>query len=285
MTDLPIFKPGVYDLDAEVYHADPVAGGSLSSSGARRLLATCPARFRYELDHPRASTASMDLGTAAHRLVLGVGPELVEVEAKDWRTKAAQDERDEARARGAVPLLSKDFAAVHAMADALRRHELASALLGGPGRAEQTLIWRDGPTAVWRRALVDWLARPEPTGLMYLADYKTSESAHPAAISKAIANYGYHGQGAWYGDGVIALGLAAEVAFFLVVQEKTEPYLVTPVQLNQLALDAGRHENRKALELYARCRATDTWPAYVDGIEPVGLPGWAENRFLQEVTS
>jgi len=37
-----ITEPGVYALPADVYHADPVAGGSLSSSGAKKLLA-CPA--------------------------------------------------------------------------------------------------------------------------------------------------------------------------------------------------------------------------------------------------
>ncbi|MFC4912550.1 PD-(D/E)XK nuclease-like domain-containing protein [Actinomadura gamaensis] len=285
MTDLAISRPGVYDLAAEVYHADPVVGGSLSSSGARKLLATCPARFEYERTHPRPPTAALDLGTAAHQLVLGVGAELVEVKAADWRSKAAKEQREDAHAEGKVPLLSDDFVRVHEMAEALRANELASALLGGTGRAEQTLIWQDGPTKVWRRALVDWLPASEPSGLMYLADYKTAHSAHPDAISKAVATYGYHAQGAWYGDGAIELGLAERVVFFLVAQEKERPYLVTVVQLDQVAIDAGRHHNRRALELYAKCRATDTWPAYADGVALIGLPGWAENRFFKEVTA
>src|SRR5438270_12221695 len=102
----PVTAPGVYDLPEYVYHADPVPGGSLSQSGAKKLLATCPARFRYERDHPPAPTDAMELGTAAHKLVLGIGPDLVEVEAKDWRTKAAQEAAEVARARGAVPVLS-----------------------------------------------------------------------------------------------------------------------------------------------------------------------------------
>ncbi|MER6891998.1 PD-(D/E)XK nuclease-like domain-containing protein [Streptomyces halstedii] len=280
-----ITEPGVYDLPAEVYHRDPVQGGSLSSSGARKLLATCPARFRYELDNPPESTAAMNLGTAAHRLVLGVGAELVEIEATDWRTKAAKEQRDEALAAGMVPLLTEQHEQVHAMAAALREHELASVLLSGAGKPEQTLVWRDGPSGVWRRMLADFLPEVEPTGRMYLTDYKTSVSAHPAAISKAIESYGYHAQGAWYVDGVKALGLAEEVPFFLVVQEKTRPYFVSVVQLNALALDAGRYANRRAIELYADCRKSDHWPPYVEGLAQIGLPGWAENRFLQEVTS
>lgn len=42
-TTWTITEPGVYDLPAEVYHADPVEGGSLSSTGARKLLPpSCP---------------------------------------------------------------------------------------------------------------------------------------------------------------------------------------------------------------------------------------------------
>ncbi len=34
----PITAPGVYVIPADDYHADPVPGGSISASGARRIL-------------------------------------------------------------------------------------------------------------------------------------------------------------------------------------------------------------------------------------------------------
>jgi len=37
---IQVTAPGVYDIPAEAYHADPVPGGSLSASGARDLLNT-----------------------------------------------------------------------------------------------------------------------------------------------------------------------------------------------------------------------------------------------------
>ena len=282
-----VTEPGVYQMDADTYHGDPIArpGRSLSSSGARRLMATCPAKYIYEAEHPRKPTKAMELGTAAHKLVLGTGPELHRMGFDDYRSKAAQIERDEARDRGAVPLKPEEWDQVQAMAAAIRANELAAALLGGSGAAEQALFWRDPPTKVWRRALIDWLPPKEPTGRLYLADYKTADSAHPDAIERSLINFGYHQQGAWYIDAVRALGLAEDVPYFLVVQEKTEPYLVSVVQLKEIALDAGRHENRKAISLFHRCMKSGVWPPYVDGIAQVGLPGWAENRFLQEVTS
>ena len=42
-----ITEPGVYDVPFDEYLRDPVPGGSLSTSGARLLLDTCPAIFDY----------------------------------------------------------------------------------------------------------------------------------------------------------------------------------------------------------------------------------------------
>lgn len=282
---ITITEPGVYDMPADVYHADPAPGMSLSSSGARRLLATCPAKFKYEADHPPKPTKAMELGTAAHKLVLGIGPELARMKHDTYNSGAAKADRDAAYERGAVPLKPPEWDQVHAMAAKIRENKLAAALLGGEGAPERALFWRDGPTKIWRRAMLDWLPPKGPDGRLYLADYKTSDSAHPDAIARSLINFGYHMQGAWYEDAVRALGLSDDVPYFLVVQEKTEPYLVSVVQLTQIAVDAGRHENRKAIRLFHQCLKAGEWPPYVDGVAQVGLPGWAENKFLQEVTS
>ncbi|OII64621.1 hypothetical protein BJP40_19990 [Streptomyces sp. CC53] len=274
--------PGIhYDLPAETYHADP---GSLSSTGARRLLASCPAVFRYEQDHPQPHKAAFDLGTAAHRLVLGDGPELVCVDADDWRTKAARAERDEVYAAGGVPLLPPEYEQVHAMADALRRHPLAAALFApGSGRPEVSLFWRDEPTCVMRRARLDWL-RHRRDGRLIVPDYKTARDASPEGIARAVADHGYHQQAAWYLDGVRALQLDEAPAWLLVVQEKAAPYVVTVVELDALSLRIGAAKNRRALDTYARCVATGHWPGYADDTRPLylSLPTWAQIRDTEE---
>lgn len=274
----PVIIPGVYDIPADAYHADPVPGGSLSSSGARRLLATCPARYRYEVDHPsNDSTDAFDLGHAAHRLVLGAGPDLVRIDAQEWRTNAIKDEVAAARAAGNVPLRPTEYDTVHAMAAALRAHPVAP-LLFTAGRPEQTLLWPDGN--IWRRALLDWLP-DAPAGRMILPDYKTCRSAAIPDLTKAISDHGHHMQGAWYLDGLRALGLADERArFVLVCQEKTPPYLVTVVQPTDFAiLRVARDDNRRAIEIYRRCVETGHWPGYSDDIELVPLPGWVEAEY------
>lgn len=281
-----IDAPGVYDIPLDDYLADPVPGGSLSRSGVTALLPpSCPAKYRWDRDHPPESTRAFDVGHAAHKLVLGVGPELRVVEADDWRTKAARAERAAAYADGAVPLLAEDHDCVVAMAEALLRHPLASALFDPDhGTPEQSLFWQDAATGVTLRARLDWLPHPRD-GRLIVPDYKTCANASPATLSKAVHNYRYHGQGAWYVDGIKALGLADDPAFLLVFQEKTPPYLVTVAELDTIALAAGRYENRKAIDLYAECVATDTWPGYSDDIELICLPPWAENAYLQETAA
>jgi hypothetical protein len=266
--------PGVYDIPAETYHADTV---SLSSSGARKLLES-PAKFRYEQDHPQPPKKAFDFGTAAHKEVLGVGPELLIVDADDWKTKAAQTERDEAYARDAVPLLRREYEQVRAMAKALHGHPVARVLFEpGSGVAEQSFYWLDRRTEVMRRARLDWCPHPDRFPRLIIPDYKSARDASTRAIEKAIFEYGYFQQGPWYMDAARAW-VADDVAFVLVVQEKTPPYLVNVVEMTPDAVRLGTRLNRRAIDLFAECRATGVWPGYGDDIKHVSLPPWAEKQ-------
>jgi hypothetical protein len=271
------FASGVYEMSDAKYHADPVPGGSLSSTGARRLLPpSCPALYRHAADNPPEAKTTFDFGHAAHKLVLGAGADLVVVNADDWRTKAAREQQDLARFEGKTPILEGDMGVVTDMADAIRQKPLAAALFDPErGKPEQSLFWTDAETGICRRARLDWLPDPSDSGRMILADYKTSRSAEPAAFSKSCGSYGYHQQAAWYMDAVKALVLAEDVAFVFVVQEKTAPYLVTVCELDETALRIGRELNRRAIEVFAECQSANTWPGYLDNdVAHISLPHW-----------
>jgi hypothetical protein len=281
VTAIEITQPGVYDIPADAYHADPVPGGSLSSSGVRLLLPpSCPALYRWQQDHPAEPRREFDFGHAAHQLVLGVGPEIDVVPAQNWRTKAARERRDAAYAEGRVPLLENEYGRVVDMAKALRAHPLASALLTpGRGEPEQSLFWQDEQTGVWCRARLDWLPHPS-AGRLIVPDYKTAISANPRTLRKAFYDHGYHLQADWYLNAVAALGLAEadRTAFAFIVQEKTPPYPVTVAQPDIAAMVSAYEDNRRALEVYAKCVRDDRWPSYIeDDGDPVliPLPPWA----------
>lgn len=268
-----IDQPGVYDIPADAYLRDPVAGGSLSASGARKLLPpSCPALFKAWRDGELVEEAEhFDVGRAAHTDVLGVGDPIAVIDADDWRTKAAREQRDEARANGYTPVLAAQWAEIKAMAAKLREHPIAGGLLeASVGVAEQTLVWQDGPSGIWCRARLDWLCR-------WVVDYKTARAIDPESIAKSIAAYGRHLSAAWYLDGVQALGLDVEPAFLLITQMKTPPYLVATYQLSPDDIGRGQQLARKARDLYARCAERDEWPGYADHrVLPVSLPTWAQ---------
>jgi hypothetical protein len=174
-----VIGPGVYNLPAEVYHARP----ELSQSMAKRLLPpSCPAHFKHRLDEGTAETkTAWEKGKAAHKVVLGAGPGLVPVldewgeDPHAWRTKKVKEKLAAIRDRGDLPLKQADYDDVHAMADAIRRHPVATALLDpAAGAPEQTLIWRDEQTGVMCRALVDFLRHPMAGRRFLLPDYKSA---------------------------------------------------------------------------------------------------------------
>lgn len=272
----PGFRPG---LSAEEYHTHTEA---LSSSGARKLLSTCPAKFKYELDNPPAPKDHFDIGHAAHRLVLGDGPDLAVVDADDWRTKAARQERDEIREEGAVPLLRETYEQVQAMAAAIRQHPLAAALFDPEfGLPEQSLFWTDPDTGIQCRARYDWLPHNDG-GRLLVADYKTAIDASDRAFEKAVLTYRYDQQAEWYCDGLKQAKYAKDVAFLFVVQEKSAPYLVNVCSLSDMWPYMAEHLNRKARRIFAECTASGEWPGY--GPEPAVAmpPEWLVTQFERE---
>lgn len=274
-----ITEPGVYDIPVDEYHRDPVVGGSLSSSGARMLLPpSCPAKFRYEQDHPgETSKRHFDIGNAAHKLVLGAGAELVVIDAANYKTKSAQDQQRAAHAAGAVPLLPHEYEQVQAMAAAIRGHEIAGPLLEpGSGWAELTLVWKDKHTGIWCRARLDWVRGGERT---VIVDVKTTRAGDLDSISRFVADHGYHVQEAWYRAGAEALGLAdRDTVFVFVFVEKDPPYLVTPVYLDPTALRIGTAKCVQALSIYQHCVTENHWYGHTDDLALVSLPPWVERN-------
>lgn len=278
---LVIEQPGVYDIEFADYLRDPVPAGSLSKSGAKLLLPpSCPALFRHDQLHRRPPKKEFEIGTAAHTLVLGTGPDLVQIDADAWNTTKVKAEVAEVRERGAIPLKPAEFAMVMSMAAAIRKHPVAAKLLSPEwGEPEQSMFWIDKDTGVWRRSRPDILPH-RSTSRVIIPDYKTCLSADDDSVSRAIHDYGYHQQRAQYTDGAIALDRAGEdVDFVLIFQEKQAPHLVRVVRLDTIASNIGRDLNKRALAIYAECKATDTWPGYSSEIDSICVPAWVESNY------
>lgn len=246
----PGFHDGVPEAD---YHADRE---SLSVTGAKTLL-RAPALFRWRQDNPVHKDV-FDFGTAAHRLVLGVGAPLAVGAYADYRSREARLWRDKVREDGETPILAVDHAKVQAMADKLSEHRLAMRLLSD-GKPEVSAYAPDEETGVMRRGRFDWL------GPSVLSDYKTAATVDPRDLAGrygAVKKWGYANQAAWYLDLARDLGHPA-LAFAFIFQMKEPPYLVTVAYVREDDLWEARQQNRRALEIFRDCTASGKWPGYL----------------------
>lgn len=276
----------VLGLSADDYHADLVDPDrpTLSSSIAQILCDRSPAHARAA--HPRLATTPVvveakhyDVGSAVHSLLLEPETALVcRVEAKDWKTKAAQEARVAARELGLIPLLDRDADKVEACVAAIRPQleafNAAPAFLAG--QIERTLVWeRDGV-----------LCRARPDSLLPDAvdDLKTATSALPRKWTRTISDHGYDLQAAMYLDGVEAVLGTRSVQWRWVVVEPYPPFAVTVVVPGADVLEVGRAKFLYALKWWRKCLDSGVWPAYPAEIVEADLPPWAdEARFLVDL--
>lgn len=255
------FSPGIYDgISNADYHAD----AALGSTSLKTLATKTPAHWLYDSTHPNTSDA-FTLGTAAHSLILEDDvSQFVIVDATNWLTKDAKTAKAEALSGGLVPLLTKEFDQVQAMRDSVMSHDLARTAFTGH-KAEQSVFW-DEDGAMLK-------CRPDAWNPGALIDLKTARDANPAEFGKVAAEYGYHQSAAHYIDGVKA-ATGEELPFHFVLVEKTEPYLVSVVELDIEAINIGRALNDRAKRIYRECSESNTWPGYVTA-DLVSLPMWA----------
>lgn len=275
--------PGVHNIPLADYINDPAPEPSLNASIAHTLLTATPAHARMQ--HPRLTTqqdreesSRLDLGTIAHGLLLENDASRVEViEAEDWRTKAAKEKRDEARAAGKVPILEGEWLSVEDMVGAAKRTIFASEVATDFASAipEQTLIWQESD--IWLRCRPD-KATPD---WRVVFDYKTcAGTAHPAVWAKtSMVRYGYDLQAAINLRGVQALGLAKKTTFIFLVQEIEPPYALSIVSLAPSWITLATDKLRVAMSLWKGCTRKNEWPGYPSRVAYVDAPAYAQGEW------
>jgi hypothetical protein len=286
---MTIDRPGIYTIPAADYHADPTPEPSLSCSIAKMLCFSSALHAHHA--HPRLNPSAVpengehfDIGTAAHALLLEGVNTIALIDAADWRTKAAKEARDLARAAGKVPLLAHVAQDVIAMIEAFRgqldQHRDGGAQMFTGGEAEQTAIWLEGN--VWCRARLDWL-RTDPTAI---DDYKTtSGSANPDKWARTMFDAGHDLQAAWYLRGLRAITgdrLDDPAAFRFAVQETFAPYAVSVIALNPDAMFLAEKKCEYALEHWRDAMVSHDWRGYPRRTAYATLPAWEEARWLEK---
>jgi hypothetical protein len=281
--------PGMYEgIPMEAYHGDLCVGPSLSSGGMRTMWDRSPAHYfvgsylnpkRVVKDNP-----AFAFGRAAHKLLIegreGFDDEYAvrPPEFSDWRTKAAQQWRDEQIAQKKTVLTAEDIVNIAGMAQSLQAHPMVrTGILDGV--IERSLVWQDERTGIWLKARPD--AIPAPTDL---ADLKTTGSVSDDDIQRSITNYGYHVQAAVACAGVEAVTGVKPESFTLVFVEKEAPWSVRVVTIPPEDIERGASQMRWAVNEFAKALRTGIWPGPggdAADAEFLGMSQWAR-KFIDD---
>lgn len=280
-----IDAPGIYDISEDAYHADPCPQASLSSSIARILINDSP-RHAWNA-HPRLNPnwiqsdrqRHLDLGSLCHALLLEGENKAVVLPYENYRTKTAQEARDEARANGKYPVLAHEMPDIHAMMAACREQIVESEVPDAftDGKAEQVLIWQEF-NGVWCRARVDWMMSKRPE----MQDYKTGAmSMHPTQFSKRIAANGLDVQEAFYRRGFKAI-FGLDPIFRFIAQENFAPFALSVNSLSPSLKTYGEQRVQYAIDTFGKCSQSGKWPGYPTYVCAAELSPWDERSWREK---
>lgn len=284
---MKISKNGFYDLSDDDYFADPCPTPSLSATDAITLLNATPAHAwwnnrRLNPDYEAEESNAFDLGRSFHELMTGQDREVFVIDAKDYRTKAAKEQRDEARSLGLTPLLKHENQLVQHMVrrarEQMRAHGIGDPFEGGEN--EKALIWREA--GVWNRVKPDCLDRENRV----IYDLKTCAGlAEPEGWVRTGMPLGIDLRAAMYLAGAKAV-FGGEWSYRYVPIEKKPPHCLSVLELSEGILFIGESKLRRAQEIWKLCLSRKKWPGYSDQIAVVEPPAfWIEkwlNRELRE---
>jgi len=258
--------PGVYNIPLADYLADPCPEPAFSTSVAHTLITKTPLHCwmqhsRLNPNPIREESNAMDLGTIAHSILLeGHMNNVVIVDAADWRTNKAKEERETARLQGKTAILAHKatevIAMVRAAQSAINNSELADAFKDG--KPEQTLIWQEGKT--WCKARPDWLTAD---GRVVIDLKTTGGSAEPETWTRnCLTQNGYAMQAALGLRGIKRLLHPKDCTFVFCVVETEPPYATSFVSLAPVYLEYADRQLNKALQIWDDCLFTNTWAGY-----------------------
>jgi len=267
--------PGAYLLDMP--NADYHGSEGVSKSGLD-LIERSPAHYRYRV--AKAATRGMELGTAIHTALLE--PERFASEymlLKDVKDRRASEYKQAVKVYGSeCTLTGPEADKVAGMQEAVYANPHARELLEVDGWRELSGFAIDPDTGILCRHRPDLLTA---SGVM--VDLKKTQDARADAFSRAVYNYRYHVQAAFYMDQYFWItGERVERFVFLAVEEEM-PHGVKIYQLDDDAIAIGREAYRENLRTYASSEASNEWPCYDSAPELLSLPGWAVAQYENEL--
>ena len=274
--DMPL-EGLIIGMPNDVYHAAP---DSISKSGLD-LVNRSPAHYFFAEDKP--STRAMQLGTALHAAILE--PELFASSymlLKDVTDRRTSIYKEAVKTHGADNvLISTEADYVAGMQESVFSNEKAKQLLKNCEYKEISVFATCPKTGVNLRCRFDGLSIKNN----YAIDLKTTRDSSPDEFSKAIYNYRYHVQDAFYRY-VYFLATGIELDFFeFIAVESDIPHPTMLYKLDDISRNIGKAEYERNLNTTAECIKNNHWPAYTAESDVISIPEWAIMRYEAENNS
>lgn len=250
----------------------------LHQSMAHILISQSPLHARHRMDHQTTPTDAMERGSIIDRMLFGSGQELLIVEADDWRKKASQEMREEARATNRLPILARVHAGYETAIKAIRAN-LAALGIQFTGQSQVSLEWTS-PLGVDCAGRLDHLILGRHSATIY--DLKTTTDAHPDAIQRSLVDHGADIQRAAYTEAVGTLypQFAGRTDMRFLYVEWEEPYAITVVECAGTMKALGEFKWEKAQRIWKECIETNTWPGY--GFARIEAKPWQLTEAMEE---
>jgi hypothetical protein len=247
----------------------------LHQSTANTLLRFDP--LQAWLEHPelggqeRDPTGPMERGSLIHGLLLGGGA-FQEIDAADYRTKAAKAARDEARAKGLLPVIKSKLDGHRETAEACRKALKEAGIDLESYKREHFIQWTspDG---------IDCAGTLDALDDCWIVDVKVG-NAHPEKFARHVYDMGYDVQAAAYMEALDETEplRAGRRQYIWAVVEPDPPYrcLVRPIGAAYLEMGQGRWRRAKAI--WQRCLSENRWPDYTEGTLAIDPPHYILRR-------
>lgn len=283
-------KPGLhFDIDAATYHADPCPEPSLSSSIAKLIIERSP--LHAKLAHPRLSTLPpesdptrpKEIGTAAHKLILGRGGDLVLIDAADYKGGDARKARATAYADGKTPILMCDAFLAETMCETvLQRLRESGDIDAFQAALPEVVCIAQDPCGAWLRIMMDKFEDHGTHAVIW--DCKTGDqSAEPGGLGRRISNMGMEIQAEFYRHvlGLARADLRGRITFKWLFVENEPPHESTIAELDATGREIGRRKAVHAIETWQRCLSSGEFPGYPRSHVVVDYPPVAERNWLE----
>lgn len=249
----------VANMPNEAYHSAP----GISKSGLD-LIARSPAHFMASV--PRPSTRNMEIGTAIHTAVLE--PNRFEqdyVLLEDVKDRRASEYKQAKEVHGgAFVLTGPESAHVSSLQAAVHAN------VAIPDGYTEVSVFARNSNGTLLKCRFDRL-----TDDLQAIDLKKTIDSRPRPFSKAINNYRYHVQAAFYSH-VFKLATGLDLAAFKFLAVESEPpHAPVMYSLGHDTMLLGQELFERDVTTYEDCIRHDHWPMYEGVSGTIDVPDWA----------